>query len=117
MGVYHCYYCSDVTAFQTRGMGENVPLFHTVLMNPPFGEWYRNINGIHDCPRMSSACDQNLNVALFVVQQISRKKLACRLLVLYEGTRVAGIDMVFLKTAIDLASHTVYSLHKSSTRE
>ncbi|XP_060572405.1 rRNA N6-adenosine-methyltransferase METTL5-like [Ruditapes philippinarum] len=29
----------------------------------------------------------------------------------------AGIDMVFLKTALDLASTAVYSLHKTSTRE
>ncbi|XP_045209498.2 rRNA N6-adenosine-methyltransferase METTL5-like [Mercenaria mercenaria] len=29
----------------------------------------------------------------------------------------AGIDMIFLKTALDLSSTSVYSLHKTSTRE
>lgn len=34
------------------------------------------------------------------------------------GTKQAqGIDMLFLRRAIDLAEHTVYSLHKTSTRE
>eukprot|EP01089_Gocevia_fonbrunei_P012017 TRINITY_DN2728_c0_g1_i1.p1 TRINITY_DN2728_c0_g1~~TRINITY_DN2728_c0_g1_i1.p1 ORF type:complete len:214 (-),score=41.24 TRINITY_DN2728_c0_g1_i1:5-646(-) len=33
------------------------------------------------------------------------------------GTKVKGIDMAFLETALNLASHTVYSLHKTSTRE
>ncbi|KAF9107463.1 Methyltransferase-like protein 5 [Mortierella sp. AM989] len=33
------------------------------------------------------------------------------------GTKLKGIDMVFLKKGIDLANHAVYSLHKTSTRE
>lgn len=33
------------------------------------------------------------------------------------GTRNKGIDTVFLKAALNLASHAVYSLHKSSTRD
>ncbi|KAG0006144.1 Methyltransferase-like protein 5 [Modicella reniformis] len=33
------------------------------------------------------------------------------------GTKLKGIDMVFLKKGIDLANHVVYSLHKTSTRE
>lgn len=34
------------------------------------------------------------------------------------GTKAnAGVDMIFLKTALDLASTAVYSLHKTSTRE
>ncbi|KAF9930926.1 Methyltransferase-like protein 5 [Mortierella alpina] len=33
------------------------------------------------------------------------------------GTKLKGIDMVFLKKGIDLANHAVYSLHKSSTRD
>ena len=32
------------------------------------------------------------------------------------GTRVSGVDMSFLDLALDLASDTVYSLHKTSTR-
>ena len=33
------------------------------------------------------------------------------------GTRVTSADMVFLKTAYDVATTSVYSLHKTSTRE
>jgi len=33
------------------------------------------------------------------------------------GTRNKGIDLVFLKKAIELSKVSVYSLHKSSTRE
>ncbi|KAG0344430.1 Methyltransferase-like protein 5 [Podila humilis] len=33
------------------------------------------------------------------------------------GTKLKGIDMVFLKKGIDLANHAVYSLHKTSTRD
>jgi predicted RNA methylase len=33
------------------------------------------------------------------------------------GTRVKGIDMVFLEKALELASTAVYSLHKTSTRD
>lgn len=33
------------------------------------------------------------------------------------GTKLAGIDMVFLERACHIALHTVYSLHKSSTRD
>ncbi|KAF9585058.1 hypothetical protein BGW38_004075 [Lunasporangiospora selenospora] len=33
------------------------------------------------------------------------------------GTKLKGIDMVFLKKGIDLANHAVYSLHKTSTRQ
>ena len=33
------------------------------------------------------------------------------------GTRVKGIDMVFLRQGVEIASTAVYSLHKTSTRE
>ena len=33
------------------------------------------------------------------------------------GTRVSGVDMSFLDLALDLATDTVYSLHKTSTRQ
>ena len=33
------------------------------------------------------------------------------------GTRVSGVDMCFLDLALDLASDSVYSLHKTSTRQ
>jgi len=33
------------------------------------------------------------------------------------GTKLKGIDMVFLRKAIELAGKAVYSLHKTSTRE
>uniref|UniRef100_A0A023FJD6 Methyltransferase-like protein 5 n=1 Tax=Amblyomma cajennense TaxID=34607 RepID=A0A023FJD6_AMBCJ len=33
------------------------------------------------------------------------------------GTRTKGLDMVFLKTALFMSSASVYSLHKTSTRE
>jgi len=33
------------------------------------------------------------------------------------GTRVKGIDMVFLRLALDMATTAVYTLHKSSTRK
>ncbi len=33
------------------------------------------------------------------------------------GTKKKGIDMIFLQKAIELASISVYSLHKSSTRD
>jgi predicted RNA methylase len=33
------------------------------------------------------------------------------------GTRVKNADMIFLKAAFDVASSSVYSLHKTSTRE
>lgn len=33
------------------------------------------------------------------------------------GTRVKGVDMVFLRAALSLARTAVYSLHKTSTRE
>eukprot|EP00033_Pygsuia_biforma_P006886 GCRY01007786.1.p1 GENE.GCRY01007786.1~~GCRY01007786.1.p1 ORF type:complete len:214 (+),score=51.07 GCRY01007786.1:197-838(+) len=32
------------------------------------------------------------------------------------GTKTEGIDMVFLKAAVDIATTSVYSLHKTSTR-
>lgn len=33
------------------------------------------------------------------------------------GTRDKGTDLIFLKSAINLACHAVYSLHKTSTRK
>lgn len=33
------------------------------------------------------------------------------------GTRDKGADLIFLKSAINLACHAVYSLHKTSTRK
>lgn len=33
------------------------------------------------------------------------------------GTRCKGIDMAFIRTALDLATSAVYSLHKTSTRQ
>jgi len=33
------------------------------------------------------------------------------------GTREKGIDIIFLKKALKMANHAVYSLHKTSTRK
>ncbi|KAI1286399.1 rRNA N6-adenosine-methyltransferase METTL5 [Halotydeus destructor] len=33
------------------------------------------------------------------------------------GTKVKGVDMIFLQRALDMATECVYSLHKSSTRD
>ncbi len=38
-------------------------------------------------------------------------------LIINELDPFSGIDMVFLQTALKLASGAVYSLHKTSTRE
>jgi predicted RNA methylase len=38
-------------------------------------------------------------------------------LIMFKGTKKKGIDMLFLEKAVQIANNSVYSLHKTSTRE
>lgn len=77
----------------------------TVVMNPPFGT--RRKGGLHNCTtaRRCSAC------TCYCVRSVapSHSNLCACLL--------PGADVEFLRAAFQLSRNSIYSLHKSSTRD
>lgn len=65
---------------------------------------------------LSDCCDFILCDVKNINQSVSFKKFDTVIMNPPFGTRQKGADLTFVKTALNLASTAVYSLHKTSTR-
>lgn len=81
----------DMCVLEAEGYANK---FDTVIMNPPFGTKH-NTGGEACCSVMVNS-EGAQNLTLFYLE---------------------GIDMKFLRAALTMARTSVYSLHKTSTRE
>ncbi len=96
--------------------------FDTVIMNPPFGTKHNQgkshlkANSSDVNIIWSISCIKTAKI-MPVIDQVSHIPLVDLDSCYYILDISLGIDMLFLQTAISMASTAVYSLHKTSTRD